>query len=80
MNTDIYIEYDEALADRVAIEKLNRTTIEDLAKRDQSVAKWVVKTGSWRNKCKLLRMEKPWSATKTIFVATLKKPTYKKVK
>ena len=80
MNTDIYIEYDEALADRVAMEKLNRTTIKDLAMSDQSLAKWLVKTGSWRKKCKELRYERPWSTTKTVFTATIKKPTYKKVK
>jgi hypothetical protein len=80
MNTDIYIEYDEALADRVAIEKLNRLTLKDVAMRDPSVAKWFVKTGSWRKKCKELRYERPWSTTKTVFTATVKKPTYKKVK
>ena len=80
MNTDIYIEYDEALADKVAIERLNRTTIKDLAMRDHAVGKWIVKTGSWRKKCKELRYERPWSTTKTVFTATVKKPTYKKVK
>lgn len=80
MNTDIYIEYDEALADKVAIERLNRTTIKDLAMRDQAVGKWIVKTGSWRKKCNELRYERPWSTTKTVFTATVKKPTYKKVK
>lgn len=80
MNTDIYIEYDEALADKVAIERLNRSTIKDLAMRDQAVGKWIVKTGSWRKKCNALRYERPWSTTKTVFTATVKKPTYKKVK
>lgn len=80
MNTDIYIEYDEALADRVAMERINRTSIKDLAMRDQSVAKWLVKTRSWRKKCNELRYERPWSTTKTVFTATVKKPTYKKVK
>jgi hypothetical protein len=81
MNTDIYIEYDEALADKVAIERLNRITLNDVAMRAESgVGKWIVKTGSWRKKCKELRYERPWSTTKTVFTATLKKPTYKKVK
>lgn len=80
MNTDIYIEYDEALADRVAMERINRSSIKDLTMRDQSVGKWLVKTGSWRKKCRELRYERPWSATKYIFTATVKKPTYKKVK
>jgi hypothetical protein len=80
MNTDIYIEYDEALSDRVAIERLNRTTIKDLAMLDQAIGKWIVKTGSLRKKCKELRYERQWSTTKTVFTATVKKPTYKKVK
>lgn len=80
MNTDIYIEYDEALADRAAVERLNRITMKDLAMRDLAVGKWLVKTGSWRKKCHELRYERPWSTTKTVFTATVKKPTYKKVK
>ena len=80
MNTDIYIEYDEALADKVAIERLNRITMKDLAMRDLAVGKWLVKTGSWRKKCNELRYERQWSTTKTVFTATVKKPTYKKVK
>ncbi len=80
MNTDIYIEYDEELADRVAIERLNRVTMKDLAMRDLAVGKWFVKTKSCRKKCIELQYERPWSATKRIFTATLKKPTYKKVK
>lgn len=80
MNTDIYIEYDEGLADRVAVERINRSSIKDLAVRDQAVGKWFVKTGSWRKKCNELRYERPWSTTKTVFTATVKKPTYKKAK
>lgn len=80
MNTDIYIEFDEALADRVATEKINRSSIKDLAMRDQSVGKWFQSTEKWRKKCKSLRYERPWSATKYIFTALVKKPTYKKVK
>lgn len=80
MNTDIYIEYDEALADKVAIERLNRITMKDLAMRDLAVGKWFVKTKSWRKKCIELQYERPWSTTKRVFTATVKKPTYKKVK
>lgn len=81
MNTDIYIEFDEALADRVATERLNSLTLDDVAKQmNKDIGKWLVKTGSWRKKCRELRYERPWSATKHIFTATVKKPTYKKVK
>ncbi len=81
MNTDIYIEFDEALADRVATERLNRLTLDDVAKQmNKDIGKWLVKTGSWRKKCRELRYERPWSTTKTVFTATVKKPTYKKVK
>jgi hypothetical protein len=80
MNTDIYIEYDEALADRAIMEKLNRNTVTDSPMFNQSFAKWYGKTGSWRKKCNELRYERQWSTTKTVFTATVKKPTYKKVK
>ena len=60
MNTDIYIEFDEALADRVATERLNRLTLDDVAKQmNKDIGKWLVKTGSWRKKCRELRYERP---------------------
>lgn len=80
MNTDIYIEYDLDLADRAIMEKYNRYTIKDIAMFNQAFAKWLQSIEKWRKKCKLLRYERPWSATKHIFTATVKKPTYKKVK
>lgn len=80
MNTDIYIEYDEALADRAIIEKLTRNTILDKPIYNQQFAVWLQKTEKWRTKCESLRYERPWSKTKTVFTATVKKPTYKKVK
>ena len=80
MNTDIYIEYDEALADRAIMEKLNRNTVTDTPMFNSAFAKWLQSIEKWRTKCKSLRYERPWSATKYIFTATVKKPTYKKVK
>lgn len=80
MNTDIYIEYDEALADRAIIEKLNRTTLADTPMFNNAFAKWLQSIEKWRTKCSHLRYERPWSTTKTVFTATVKKPTYKKVK
>lgn len=80
MNTDIYIEYDEALSDRAIMEKLTRNTILDKPMYNQQFAVWLQKTEKWQRKCHDLRYERPWSTTKTVFVATIKKPTYKKVK
>lgn len=80
MNTDIYIEYDEDLADKAIIEKINRNTILDKPMYNQQFAVWLQKTEKWRTKCNVLRYERPWSTTKTVFTATVKKPTYKKVK
>lgn len=80
MNTDIYIEYDLALADRAITEKYNKYTIKDIAMFSEAFPKWLQSTEKWRKKCKTLRLERPWSATKRIFTATVKKPTYKKVK
>lgn len=80
MNTDIYIEYDEELADRAIMEKYNRHTLSDLAMFNQAFAKWLQSVEKWRTKCKSLRYERPWSAAKYVFTATVKKPTYKKVK
>ncbi len=80
MNTDIYIEYDEELADRAIMEKYNRNTIKDIAMFNDAFAKWLQSTEKWRTKCKLLRYERPWSTTKYTLTAILKKPTYKKVK
>lgn len=80
MNTDIYIEYDEALADKAIMEKLNRNTVTDTPMFNKAFAKWLQSIEKWLTKCKSLRYERPWSATKYIFTATVKKPTYKKVK
>ena len=79
MNTDIYIEYDFE-ADRAIIEKYNRHTIKDIAMFNDGFAKWLQSTEKWRTKCIELQYERPWSTTKTVFTATVKKPTYKKVK
>lgn len=80
MNTDIYIEHDEALADKAIMEKLNRNTVTDTPMFNKAFAVWLQKTERWRTKCQELRYERPWSATKYVFTATVKKPTYKKVK
>lgn len=80
MNTDIYIEYDEDLADRAIIEKLNRNTVTDTPMFNNAFAKWLQSIEKWRTKCTSLRYERPWSTTKTVFTAIVKKPTYKKVK
>lgn len=80
MNTDIYIEYDEELADRAIMEKLNRNTVTDTPMFNGAFAKWLQSIEKWKTKCKSLRYVRPWSATKYIFTATVKKPTYKKVK
>lgn len=80
MNADIYIEYDEDQSDRAIMEKLNRNTILDKPMYNKQFAVWLQKTEKWRTKCQELRYERPWSTTKTVFTAILKKPTYKKVK
>ena len=80
MNTDIYIEYDEALADKAIMEKLSRNTVTDTPMFNKDFAKWYGSTEKWRTKCNVLRYERPWSTTKTVFTAAVKKPTYKKVK
>ena len=80
MNTDIYIEYDEALADKAIMEKLSRNTVTDTPMFNKDFAKWYGSTEKWRSKCNVLRYERPWSTTKNVFTAIVKKPTYKKVK
>lgn len=80
MNTDIYIEYDEALADRAIVEKLNRNTVTDTPMFNNAFAKWLQSIEKWRTKCNVMRYERPWSTTKYVFTATVKKPIYKKVK
>ena len=80
MNTDIYIEYDEAFADKAIMEKLSRNTVTDTPMFNKDFAKWYGSTEKWRTKCNVLRYERPWSTTKNVFTATVKKPTYKKVK
>ena len=80
MNTDIYIEYDEALADKAIMEKLSRNTVTDTPMFNKDFAKWYGSTEKWRTKCNVLRYERPWSTTKNVFTAIVKKPTYKKVK
>lgn len=70
MNTDIYCEIDQKLAEEIFRIKAKNC---DLSQDPKSpFAKWFHKTRKWREKCMKRMWEKPWSAKKDVWIAPIK--------
>ena len=73
MNTDIYIEIDHELEKNVLLNRPGLTNAaRDIIKGDP-FQKWQKKTEKWRKKCRERMFSKPWSAIKTVYVASINK-------
>lgn len=80
MDTDIYIEYDHEHEAKVLLNRPGLTNAARNIIKGDPFEKWINSANKWMTKCRELRYERPWSATKSVFTAPIKKPTYKKVK
>lgn len=65
MNTDIYCEIDQNIADEIC---RRRPEIKGM----KELAKWLHKTRKWREKCQKRMLEKPWSAKRDVYIARVK--------
>ena len=69
MNTDIYCEIDQNLADEIRTIKAKNC---DIIEPNMPFAKWLHKTKKWREKCMKRMQEKPWSAKRDVCIARVK--------
>lgn len=70
MNTDIYCEIDQNLADEVRMLKAKNCDLDPNPK--SPFAKWLNKTKKWREKFQNLMQEKPWSSNRDVYIARVK--------
>lgn len=70
MNTDIYCEIDQNLAEEICVLKAKNCDLDPNPK--SQFAKWLNKTKKWREKCMKRMWEKPWSAKKDVWIAPIK--------
>ena len=70
MNTDIYCEIDQNLAEEICVLKANNCDLDPNPK--SPFAKWLNKTKKWREKCMKRMWEKPWATKKDAWIAPIK--------